>query len=368
LIYTKYQQENIENYTWDTKFKFPFYNKKAFGWDTRTLPNKEKYFFSNQTYPWNNQQNLPLKLTYRQLNTSGIITRSNPRSTPISQTPSVSETKRSETYNFEKDPNYHWFSLEEVYHLASGSKTLEKYTWDTFYNTLFWDKKLIAKNLQKDKLEKVTGAFSYNKKDHKSVVQLYEESNCIPEPEIKPEPKNTLPLPPDPEDKEMATPKGPSFGTLKPFTGNRNNMEAFLFQVNNYIKGKPNKFKDKNGTNIEDTKIRFLRSYINQEGTAFQWVQEYLKRADYDKTEYQKDKTKTKCPDYKKFEEQFKKAFKPLNQALTSQNRLGNLVQGQFSVDAYNAIFNSLAKKTEYDKHALVYKYRKGLNKKLNEK
>jgi hypothetical protein len=37
-------------------------------------------------------------------------------------------------------------------------------------------------------------------------------------------------------------------------------------------------------------------------------------------------------------------------------------------VDAYNAIFNSLAKKTEYNKHALVYKYRKGLNQRLNEK
>jgi hypothetical protein len=50
-VYSLHCQEDIENYTWDTKFKVPFYNKKAFGWDTQTLPNKEKYFFSNKTYP-----------------------------------------------------------------------------------------------------------------------------------------------------------------------------------------------------------------------------------------------------------------------------------------------------------------------------
>jgi hypothetical protein len=37
-------------------------------------------------------------------------------------------------------------------------------------------------------------------------------------------------------------------------------------------------------------------------------------------------------------------------------------------VDTYNAIFNSLTKKTEYDEHALVYKYRKRLNWRLNKK
>jgi hypothetical protein len=312
-------------------------------------------------------------LVYKQRNTSGIITRSNPASTPISRTPSVSETKRSETYNFQKDKNYSWLSLEEAYRLAKGSRNPDKYTWDNFYNTLFWDKKPIAKNLAQDKLEKVSGAFPYHEKDHTPVVQKYEDflktlEPPITEEEVKQEPESTLPLPPDLEDEEMTTPKGPSFGTPKPFTGNRNNTEAFLFQVNNYIQGKPNEFKDKNGTDVEDTKIGFLMSYIDQEGTAFQWVQEYLKRPDYDAGIYKNDKSKTKCPSYKDFVEQFEKAFKPLNQALTSRNRLENLVQGQFSVDAYNAIFNSLAKKTEYDEHALVYKYRKGLNRRLNEK
>jgi hypothetical protein len=76
-VYNLYKKEDIDNYSWDTKLNVPFYNKKTFGWDTQTLPAKEKYSFSNATYPWNNQQCLPLKILDKQRNTTGIITRSN---------------------------------------------------------------------------------------------------------------------------------------------------------------------------------------------------------------------------------------------------------------------------------------------------
>jgi hypothetical protein len=158
-VYNLYKKEDINNYSWDTKLNIPFYNKKAFGWDTQTLPAKEKYSFSNTTYPWNDQQCLPLKIVYKQRNTTGIITRSNPTSTPISWTPSVSETKRSESYNFKKDENYYWLSLEEAYQLAKGSNNPDKYMWDSFYNTLFWNKKPVAKNLTKNTLGKIYRIF-----------------------------------------------------------------------------------------------------------------------------------------------------------------------------------------------------------------
>jgi hypothetical protein len=116
-LYTLYKKdEDIDSYTWSTKKNIPFYNKRAFGWDTQSFPEKkEKYLFSNTTYPWSEQDCLPLKLVYKQQNTSGVVTRSNPASTPISRTPSVSEAKRSKGYNFEKDRNYSWLSLEEAY-------------------------------------------------------------------------------------------------------------------------------------------------------------------------------------------------------------------------------------------------------------
>jgi hypothetical protein len=113
----------------------------------------------------------------------------------------------------------------------------------------------------------------------------------------------------------------------------------------------------------DQKKIMFVLSYMKS-GTAASWAERYSERlpeghANLPKPakvgDYQHDK-------YDDFKTEFLKAFEETHRGEKARYQLSKLVQGKYSVDAYNTAFNDLATHSGLNEVAQIHQYLQGLN------
>jgi len=179
------------------------------------------------------------------------------------------------------------------------------------------------------------------------------------------------PLPHQPQDEPMDNPtiayteprpqeaKELRINLLKPFNGNRSNLNRFIQDCAVYLKVNRNVYDD------NDKKIAFMLSLSDSREPAM-WKEQFIKSTmDGDEIDF---------PMYEEFLQLFKNAFKDVDQVNEAMNDLGRLRQGNKTAEEHTTTFRLLVGKagissaTNPNHQVLIDLYQKSLKPKLVER
>lgn len=162
--------------------------------------------------------------------------------------------------------------------------------------------------------------------------------------------------------------KGPAIAVPTPFDGTREKTKRFMHECELYIRGCPEYFtkQDANKQPVvdEEKKIMFVLSYMKS-GTAASWAEQYSSRP---KAGNAAKGEKEQHDKYDSFKSEFLKAFEETHRGEKARYQLSKLVQGKYSVDAYNTAFNDLIQYAGLNEVAMIHQYMQGLNDNIRDK
>ena len=142
------------------------------------------------------------------------------------------------------------------------------------------------------------------------------------------------------------------------YHGDRDKLEAYLVQVELYVKRHSSQFKS-----AED-KVLFASTYLR--GNAFTWFHHYL--TDYLQKESgeREEETNTIFRDPQAFEKRLRRVFGDIDKERTAERQLYNLRQ-KTSAATYSASFQHIAANTEWDDAALTSQFYQGLREEVKD-
>ncbi|ESK81141.1 hypothetical protein Moror_6003 [Moniliophthora roreri MCA 2997] len=148
---------------------------------------------------------------------------------------------------------------------------------------------------------------------------------------------------------------------LSNFDGTPAKASTFLMEVDLYLMANDTIYPD------DKQKIMFMLSYM-KEGAAAKWMEVKTKKYKVTLLEKSQESTDTKLEDqihvltWEEFLEDFKKAFKPVDQGTDTHIKMKNLKQNNRHIDEYIANFWLLTINSEYDNRALIDHFMARLN------
>ncbi len=136
----------------------------------------------------------------------------------------------------------------------------------------------------------------------------------------------------------------------------RDKLEAYLVQVELYVKRHSSQFKF-----IED-KVLFAFTYLRD--NAFTWFHHYLTNYLQKKSGKREEKTNTMFRDFQAFEKRLRRVFEDIDKKRTAKRQLYNLRQKIFAA-TYSVSFQHIATNTKWNDAALTSQFYQELREKV---
>ena len=142
------------------------------------------------------------------------------------------------------------------------------------------------------------------------------------------------------------------------YYGDREKLDAFLMQVELYIRRHETQFKS-----VED-KVLFTLIYFR--GNAFTWFQHYLKDFLGKELGDRENETQIIFNSSQQFEARLRRVFEDIDKKRTAERQLYELRQKGSAV-SYSVSFQHIAANTEWDDVALISQFYRGLREEVKD-
>jgi len=136
----------------------------------------------------------------------------------------------------------------------------------------------------------------------------------------------------------------------------RDKLEAYLVQIELYIKRHSSQFK------FTENKVLFAFIYLRD--NAFTWFHHYLTDYLQKKSEKREEKINTMFRDLQTFEKRLRRVFEDIDKKHTAKRQLYNLRQKTFAA-TYSTSFQHIATNTKWDDAVLISQFYQRLRKKV---
>ncbi len=144
--------------------------------------------------------------------------------------------------------------------------------------------------------------------------------------------------------------------TLNLYHDDQNKLEAYLVQIELYIKRHSSQFK------FIENKVLFAFIYLRD--NAFTWFHHYLTNYLQKKSEEREEEINTIFRDSQTFEKRLRRVFEDIDKKCTAKHQLYNLRQKIFAA-TYSISFQHIATNTKWDDAALISQFYQELRKKV---